>query len=150
MANSSSVITKIQIINSMGKIVCHLYPDNSTYFTKFEGISRDCISLRFIVSIQVQQENSNYQLDDQKFWYLILTFHICLQILHAFAQRGANWCFGEVVPVLILPLHRGQLFLQTPVLSRGTAVSISTLQGTLQLYAMTDAQEAGIISGIVF
>ncbi|MBK7388251.1 MAG: T9SS type A sorting domain-containing protein [Bacteroidetes bacterium] len=39
MANSSSVITKIQIINSMGKIVATYAPDNSTYLLNLKGIA---------------------------------------------------------------------------------------------------------------
>ncbi|MBL0070654.1 MAG: T9SS type A sorting domain-containing protein [Bacteroidetes bacterium] len=85
----------------------------------------------------------------KKFWYLILTFTFCLPNLHAFAQRGANWCFGDSAGIDFTVASSPVIFTNS-VLSRGTAVSISDATGTLQLYAMTDAQEAGIISGIVF
>ncbi|MBK8876637.1 MAG: T9SS type A sorting domain-containing protein [Bacteroidetes bacterium] len=85
----------------------------------------------------------------KKFWYLILTFTFCLPNLHAFAQRGVNWCFGDSAGINFTVASSPVIFTNS-VLSRGTAVSISDATGTLQLYAMTDAQEAGIISGIVF
>ncbi|MBP9084242.1 MAG: T9SS type A sorting domain-containing protein, partial [Bacteroidia bacterium] len=39
MANASSVITKIQVINSMGKVVATYAPDNSTYLLNLKGIA---------------------------------------------------------------------------------------------------------------
>ena len=85
----------------------------------------------------------------KKFWVLILTFILCLPNLHGFAQRNANWCFGDSAGI-DFNSPSNPVFFTNSVVSRGTAVSISDYNGELQFYSFTVSGSGQVYSGRLF
>ena len=69
--------------------------------------------------------------------------------LHGFAQRGANWCFGDSAGI-DFNTPSNPVFFTNSVVSRGTAVSISDTYGSLQFYAHTVSGAGGITTGKIW
>ncbi len=74
---------------------------------------------------------------------------VCLPSLHGFAQRSANWCFGDSAGIDFTVATSPVIFTNS-VVSRGTAVSISDYNGELQFYSFTVSGSGQVYSGKLF